>query len=210
MPSRRAPAFTLIELMVTVAIISVLALIALKSFSVLRKRAYAAEVSGMLGEFALKEEAYRTVNGSYLSTGTSENDIRPQLTAGSEPVKKDIAIATDSNLSTWKQLNIRPPSSQLWCGYVVMAFASGATVSSVGTGEGANQVTASYPSLGGTGTLPEPWFYGRACCDLGGTATTSATCETSSGSVKDCTGKTQSTFTITATNNVVGSGCEDE
>lgn len=59
--------FTLIELMIVIAIIGILAAIAIPQFSVYRMRSYNSVVLSDLRNTALAEEAYYTDNKSYTS-----------------------------------------------------------------------------------------------------------------------------------------------
>jgi len=80
-------AFTLIELMVTVAIVGILASIAYPSYqnSVMKSRR--ADVKGALLGFANAMERYFTVNNSYLGAGTGGgNTGTPTIFSATSPV----------------------------------------------------------------------------------------------------------------------------
>ena len=62
---RNIKAFTLIELMITVAIIAVIAAIAYPSYQNYIKRTYRAETQSTMMEIAQKLQSYKLVNGDY-------------------------------------------------------------------------------------------------------------------------------------------------
>jgi prepilin-type N-terminal cleavage/methylation domain-containing protein len=143
--------FTLMELMVTVAIIGVLAAIAVPSFAGESRKAKGdAEVAAFFAELAVREEQYAVENGVYLSTGATESATFPTT-----------ATATAQTLgtlpTTWQSLKVRTPESQVRCGYVVQAGTrTSTTVGAIASG------TFGY-------TAPSRnWFYILAHCDLDG------------------------------------------
>ena len=63
--------FTLIELMIVIAIIGILAAIAIPQFSAYRNRAYNSAASADLKNMQTAQEAYYVENGSYVGTATT-------------------------------------------------------------------------------------------------------------------------------------------
>jgi prepilin-type N-terminal cleavage/methylation domain-containing protein len=154
---RRHRGFTLVELMIVVAIIVVLSVIAVGAYRRFTARARTTEVHAMFAEIRAKEESYRAEFSSYYSLSGSETDLYPVLgSAGTEPRAK-----TWVSPAAWTFMGVRPPSQQIYCGYAVVqapANSWGATGtymrSFVGTVPGVNWWAAvamcDNDSIGGT------------------------------------------------------------
>ena len=142
--------FTLIEMMVTVAIVGALAAIALPMFAGESRKAKGdAEVGALFAELAVREEQYAVENGRYLATGASESATFPAT-----PSPRAQALGTLP--ASWQTLKVRPPEDAVRCGYVVIAGTSG---------------TAAGAIAGATFGYTPPannWFYVLAHCDLDG------------------------------------------
>jgi prepilin-type N-terminal cleavage/methylation domain-containing protein len=149
----RQAGFTLLELLVAVAIVGVLAGIALPMFAGESRKAKGdAEVNAFFAELAVREEQYAVENGRYLSTGTSETDTFPATVS---PTAQTVGTIPTS----WQTLKIRPPESSVRCGYVAIAGTSGGTAGSMAS------TTFAY-------TPPaKNWFYLLAHCNLDGDTT---------------------------------------
>ncbi len=61
--------FTLVELLIVVAIIGILAAIAIPQFAAYREKAYCSAIKSDLANLAISEEAYFTDNDKYIITG---------------------------------------------------------------------------------------------------------------------------------------------
>jgi type IV pilus assembly protein PilA len=147
---RQQSGFTLIELMVVVALIGVLAAIALPSFTTQSRKAKGdSEVGAFFAELKIREEQYAVENGKYLSTGTSESTTFPVTpTAAGQ--------ALGALPATWQALKVRTPESTARCGYVVIAGTKTDTPGALAT-----------TSFGYTPPAKN-WFYVLAHCDLDG------------------------------------------
>ena len=153
-PTRdRQSGFTLLEIMIVVALIGILAAIALPSFTrETRKAKGDSEVAAFFGELKVREEQYALENGVYLSTGASET--------ATFPATPTAAAQTLGTLpATWQTLKIRTPESTARCGYVVVAGTKTSSAGSIAT-----------TSFGFTPPAKN-WFYILAHCDLDGNNT---------------------------------------
>jgi prepilin-type N-terminal cleavage/methylation domain-containing protein len=145
--------FTLIELMVAVAVVGILAAIALPSFaSQSRKAKGDSEVASFFAELAVREEQYALENGKYLSTGASESATFPATPSAAGQTLGTLP-------TTWQTLKVRTPESTARCGYVVIA---GTKTTVPGT---LASTTFAYT------TPAKNWFYVLAHCDLDGNNT---------------------------------------
>jgi type II secretory pathway pseudopilin PulG len=137
-----------------VVIIGVLAAIAIPAFKRYLDSGSAAEAMAILGELRNREEAYRAEFGVYYSTGANESDIFPTLGSCIEPCPKGIAPPLGTMRTEWSNLGVNPQKNQLYCGYVVIAGASGApTTGTIGV----QQL--------GAAALNTPWWYAIGYCD---------------------------------------------
>jgi prepilin-type N-terminal cleavage/methylation domain-containing protein len=145
--------FTLLEIMIVVALIGVLAAIALPSFTrETRKAKGDSEVAAFFGELKIREEQYAVENGAYLSTGTSETNTFPATVGAAAQILGTLP-------TTWQSLKVRTPESSARCGYVVVA---GLKTDTAGT-----MATTSFAY-----TAPaKNWFYVLARCNLDGNST---------------------------------------
>ena len=68
--------FTLIELMIVIAIIGILAAIAIPQFSAYRERAFVASMNADLNHIRIAEEAYYADNAEYKATTDPATDLK--------------------------------------------------------------------------------------------------------------------------------------
>ena len=150
--------FTMIEIMVVVAMISVLAAIALPSFLREGRRAKAdTEVSPMFAELAIREEQRKMETGAYLAAAACP----------ATPSKTPQAIAScTATGAPWNTLHVNPPVSRLRCSYQIVTGLAGDSVTNPAG------FTFSAP--------PMAWFYILATCDIDGSSAVNSTFFTSS------------------------------
>ena len=145
---RRTQAFTLIELMIVVAIIGILSAVAIPAFSSYVYRAKAAEAAGFLGEIKQRQEAYRAEFSQYCDVsggGTGAVVAYTPLTLSATGDPKPWPSGAG-----WRQLGASP-DGQVRFQYATVAGNPGTTP---GWGGG----------LGYTGN--DFWFVSQAQADL--------------------------------------------
>ncbi len=156
--------FTIVELMIVVAIIAILAAVALPSFFGESKKAKArSEVSSMFGEFGIREEQYKLENGAYLAAG-----ICPATPA---QLGQDVSACVAAG-QPWANLKVKidysldqKTQNKLGCTYTIVT----------GTGVGTNN-----PSGFTFVSPPGAWFYILAGCDTDGSSALNSSYFTSS------------------------------
>jgi prepilin-type N-terminal cleavage/methylation domain-containing protein len=160
MTAARKNGFTLVEMMIVVAILGVLAVIGGTAYRRYMDSGRTAEVYAMMGEFRNKEEAYRAEYSKYLPTGpdeTSGSYFPLLLGKGLEPKAK---LITTTIPTVWTNLGINPGKSTLYCGYVALAADAGVAP----TGQHGVDIFSSFQ----TSTPNIPWWYLVATCDNDG------------------------------------------
>ncbi len=139
--------------MVVVAIVGVLAAVALYVYKNYVRKARAAEVPEMFGEFQAKEAAFHAEFGTYLSTGANESDFFPAAINGTSRTD----ISGMARPVPWQRLRISPSKNALWCQYVAIAGPAGDKTAMGALGN------ASYPTAPTTN-----WYYLVAQCNFDG------------------------------------------
>jgi prepilin-type N-terminal cleavage/methylation domain-containing protein len=143
----REQGFTLIELMITVAIIAILAAVAVPLFTKeTRKSKASSEVGAVFAELAVREEQYKLENGAYLDAAAC-----PSM-SGLGPTSRD-ATSCIATGQPWNTLRVHLPETDLYCSYTVTQG------NATGTNN-PNGFTFTSPAL--------PWFYILATCEMDG------------------------------------------
>lgn len=101
--ARKNSGFTLIELMIVVAILGILAAVASVAYTNYIERAHNSEATGILSDIRLKQEAYRSAFHQYADLSGD----------GWVPARSDAsdwgdALSWPSDKTTWNQLGVRP------------------------------------------------------------------------------------------------------
>ena len=152
---RRARAFTLIEVMIVVAIIGILAVVAGVAYRKWVRNSYMGEAQGMLGNIRSAEESFRA----------REQRLPQRLERTSRTATPYPVMTPTGNLKTqwgrqlpgnWAALNINP-NGPVRFGYAVIADNSNANAPSAAINGTAVNLTV----LQG-----QPWYVAEAICDL--------------------------------------------
>ena len=173
---RVAHGFTLVELMIVVAITGVLAVVAGTAYRKYMDSARTTEAYSMLGEIRVKEEAFRAERSQYLGWSTDETvaGAFPAVdNAGcGEPCQKSVTVVPAAFVN-WTTLGINPGRATLQCGYNLIAGGPGAAITAApgAIGQALFQTN---------GNIPKPWWYAIATCDNDGKSTKNATFATTS------------------------------
>ena len=147
----RQAGFTLVEILVAVALIGILAGIAIISFTKQARKTKGAEANGMFAALRISQEQYHLENGTYLSTGTSEANIHP-ATPGR------LAQTILPLPATWTSLKVKLPQENVYCGYITVA----------GRANDATNLGVKAAEFGLTVAPSTDWYYLLAHCDLNG------------------------------------------
>jgi prepilin-type N-terminal cleavage/methylation domain-containing protein len=152
----RESGFTLLELMVTIAVISILAVIALPSFlGESRKTQALAEVQPLFNDLRVRFEQFMQENGRYPAT-IGEATLHPVGIPGTAQ------RAINPLPVTWQNLKVRISGpDQIRCGYT---WATGLADDDANIGP---QAAAPLPSFNFTAPSTE-WYYLIAKCDMDG------------------------------------------
>jgi prepilin-type N-terminal cleavage/methylation domain-containing protein len=151
-PANRQTGFTLIEVLITVAIVGVLAALAVMKFGRQTRKSRATEVQAVFAELRNREEQYHLENGVYFSTGADEDSTYPATPAPqSQPF-------TPMDEPAWQPLRVKAPMSRVYCGYVVIA----------GRGGDGSNLGSKAADFGFAAAPATDWYYLLAHCDLDG------------------------------------------
>ncbi len=154
--SPREQGFTLIEMLITVAIIGILAAIAVPSFSSYLKRARTSEAYTFIGEIRQRQESYRAEFNQYCSAPAANTMLPAGAAATPAGAPDEDLHGWPSPAGTWDLLGARPD------GAVRFRYA----VESGGPGT----ANLNPPATSGLGAQ-DFWFVTQAYADLDGDGT---------------------------------------
>ncbi|MFN0248201.1 MAG: type IV pilin protein [Kofleriaceae bacterium] len=112
--------FTLIEMMIVVAVIAILAIVVVPTFfRDSNKTRSISEVTPMFTELSNKLEQYKSETGRYVNGGTLDNSS--PVVCPSAPNKNGVpAAATCATVGTaWAELRVAPPQTNVRCSYEI-------------------------------------------------------------------------------------------
>jgi prepilin-type N-terminal cleavage/methylation domain-containing protein len=189
---RLAPAaaagFTLVELMVVVAIVGILATIAVVSYRKMVGESHSTEAIQVINAIRVAQEAYHSETGQYANISTSGNsglpcvgpagqggtftctDLYPQTCTASPPTTlvgnfKSSWVPTVTNTgecALWMQLPVHSPGDVMY-GYTTVAGFAG---TAPGSGITLNGTAITWPCTGNA--CPADWFLISAVGDVDG------------------------------------------
>jgi prepilin-type N-terminal cleavage/methylation domain-containing protein len=147
----RDAGFTLIEMMVTLAVIAILAVIALPSFFGEARRTRAlAEVQPMFNDLRVRLEQYLQENGRYPALSPGESTLHP----GAAP-NGSTAVALNPLPLEWMNLRVRiSGTDRVYCRYTWM------------TGDALNTTVGAQATVFGFAPPALDWYYLLAKCDM--------------------------------------------
>lgn len=167
-PSHRRPirseqaGFTLVELMITVAIVSILAAVSLPALSHYIMRSRTVEATGFLSEIKARQESYRFDFGQYCDVSATSETFFPSNTPTADiQTWSDAALTTAPN-DNWLILGAVPPGRTSRFVYSTVAGGPG----------GASPSGRGFDSdRGYTNPSTDFWFISSALGDLDGDGT---------------------------------------
>lgn len=161
--TRSTTGFTLVELMIVVAIIGVLAVLAVVSYQAIVRRSHTSEATQMVSTIKIAQEAYHAEVGTYLSiSGNVDTDYCPAHAAGQPTlVAWDPACGTGTD-GPWRRLPVDSSGPVLF-GYATVAGLAGKTM----------PMPSGMESTPAVGTMTGDWYVATAKADLNGDSTSS-------------------------------------
>jgi type IV pilus assembly protein PilE len=103
--------FTLVELMIVVAIVSIMAAVGFPSFSQWVKQSKTVEATGFLSEVKARQESYRFDFGRYCDVSTNQDNFFPSNTPTGDLQNWTVAAMGSGQGLNWTQLGAMPSSS---------------------------------------------------------------------------------------------------
>lgn len=149
--------FTLVELMIVVAILGILAAVSLPALRSYIYKSKAVEATGFLNEIKARQESYRADFGQYCDVSVTPGNLFPSPTPLSSPQVWPTPIPAPNN--TWTQLGAIPPGRRSLFVYSTVAGIPGTVPSAAGFTDNRGYNGADF------------WFISTAVGDLDGDGT---------------------------------------
>lgn len=150
--SSKSVGFTLVELMITVAIIGVLALLATVGYARWARTAKTAEATAMLGAIKSAEEAWRAEHLNYMDVTGNLATYYPESTPSDAKVAWNPSACSSTVCVNFRRLNVHAESAV----YYRYAVHAGPADGAPKTFDGKTFSTGAY----------DPWFVAKAYGDL--------------------------------------------
>lgn len=151
-------AFTLVELLVVVAIVGVLSTIGITLFREHANSGRAIEAFGMIQSIAAAQERWRAESQRYLDVSSSSlTAYYPRTTPDREMHPWDDPDTDHADVAKWRRLNVTN-SGAVRCVYTTVAGNAGSDPKAV-----SNSTGLTLPAFG---VQNEPWYLIHAKCDL--------------------------------------------
>jgi type IV pilus assembly protein PilE len=171
---RERRGFTLIEVMVTVVIVGILAVLALVSYRGWVRHTHIAEATDMVGNIRAAQQTFYGENGAYLnvSNGLGPPNGYPLATPGKSATMWGAPCTTCPNQNNWLTLNVQP-NAPVYFAYTSIA-GDGVTVTPTGNVTNKWGVPSTQGQAINIGALSngQPWYFVEADMNLSGDGTT--------------------------------------
>jgi type IV pilus assembly protein PilA len=164
-PRQRARAFTLIEMMIVIAMIGILATLAIVAYKRWVRTAYMAEAQDMVAGIRAAEETFKAEAGGYLpvSSALDVGGMYPAAKPGAFKTSWGAACTVCVTSTSWQALAVEPKAPVAF-GYAVVADNTGSTPgANVTVALNAMQTPANLSLLAGS-----PWYVVEALGDING------------------------------------------
>ncbi len=161
-PALHARAFTLVELMVVVAIVGVLAAIGITLFRKHVHSARSVEAVNMIQAIRAAQERWRAETQRYLRVSSELTDYYPSASPGLEKVPFDPRLESNSghkDAARWARFNVQGP------GHVQGVYST--VAGNAGTSPD-DEALSGYSDVPTFDTLNDPWYLISAKVDMDG------------------------------------------